>query len=95
MAVDLRTVIATDVTFNNLGQVKQVQYGSANITSAQKTIYFSTVDNTNNCYIIATFAADTVYNLSGFTTTITSSQSFSFDGGGQTGSLSWQLIETY
>lgn len=95
MALSLRTVINNDVTFNTLGQVKQVQFGTINITTAQRTVFFSPIQNTSSAYIIATFAADSVYSLSGFTTTINSTQSFVFDGGGQGGTLSWQLVEVY
>lgn len=95
MAVDLRTVINTDVVFNDIGQVKSVQSGTVNISSAQQTIFFSAISTINKGYIIATFRADSVYSLTGFTTNLSSVSSFLFDGGGQGGTLSWQVIEVF
>lgn len=95
MALSLRTVINSDVTFNTLGQVKSVQRGTTTINNAQQTVLFSTVSSTQKIYIIATFKADTVYSLAGFTTEVNTNQSFVFDGGGQGGVLSWQVVEVY
>lgn len=93
MAVDLRTVINNSVVFNDLGQVKNVQFGTINISQARQSIFFSPINSVVNAYIIATFKADTVYSTTGFTTDIASTTWFIFDGGGQTGTLSWQLVE--
>ena len=93
MAVDLRTVINNSVVFNDLGQVKNVQFGMINITQPQQSIFFSPINSVSNAYIIATFKADSVYSTTGITTDITLTNMFVFDGGGQTGTLSWQLVE--
>lgn len=95
MAISLRTVINKDVTISNQGNVKQVQSGIVNITSVDQTVFFSTISSTDKAYIVATFKADSIYTQTGFTTNINSTQSFVFSAGGQTGALSWQVIEVY